>query len=70
VAAAHPRNDLKMLTRQSLRGGAGEQGFVMPPGFVEESRARRQVGPLAFAAIGMCVMVLSYLALLAFNPFK
>jgi hypothetical protein len=72
AAAVNLPQNLKIPTRQSLRPDSanGEQGFAMPPGFVEELRTRRTFSPLAFAAIGISVMVLSYMALLAFNPFK
>jgi hypothetical protein len=68
---AQPQN-LKMPTRQSLAPDEAERkpDFAMPPGFVEESRATTSLGPIAFAMVGLCVMVLSYMALLAFNPFK
>ncbi len=59
-----------MPTRQSLRAtGADDDGYQMPPGYIEERRVT-QFGPMTFAALGLMVMVLSYLALMAFNPFQ
>ena len=71
-APANPQPNLAMPSRQALHqpGASQAQGFTMPPGYVPEMPVPKQFSPLVFAAIGMGVMVLSYLTLMAFNPFK
>lgn len=55
-------------TRESLR--AQDDGtYTMPPGFIEPE-APTQFGPLLYAAVGMTVMIVAYLGLMAFNPFR
>jgi hypothetical protein len=49
--------------------GNAAEAYGCIPGYVEDSSAR-PFGPLVFAAVGMVVMIMSYLTLLAFNPFK
>jgi hypothetical protein len=43
--------------------------FGMPPGYVADE-PNRQFSPMVFAAVGMGVMILSYLALMAFSPVR
>jgi serine/threonine-protein kinase len=72
AAAAHPPASSTVPNRQAIYENAPAEGrgFRMPPGFVPEGPPTRQFGPMTLAALGMGVMVLSYLTLLAFNPFK
>jgi serine/threonine-protein kinase len=59
----------KVPTRKDMRGAAAgpvAEDFMMPPGFVEESRGR-SISPVVYAVIGVGVMAFTYMALLAFK---
>jgi serine/threonine protein kinase len=74
VAMSSPDIQLKMPRRGDLHPGGGPavtaSGYVMPPGFVNEQKPANTISPLLFAAVGMSVMVMAYVALAALNAFK
>ena len=49
--------------------GAADMSFAMPPGYVEDTRANTQLSPLFYTVLGMCVMAMTYVAVMVFKPF-
>jgi hypothetical protein len=41
----------------------------MPPGFVDEPRPNIPMSPVFYTVLGMCVMAVTYMALVFFKPF-
>jgi serine/threonine-protein kinase len=44
-------------------------GYSMPPGFVEERPSSQRMSPVFYTVLGMCVMAVTYMALMFFKPF-
>jgi serine/threonine protein kinase len=44
-------------------------GYNMPPGFVEERPSTQRMSPVFYTVLGMCVMAVTYMALMFFKPF-
>jgi serine/threonine-protein kinase len=67
----NPPLDLKKLTRKSIRSASTSEAkdYSMPPGYIDDGRRSRPFNPLAFALLGIAVMVLSYLVLMSIKPF-
>jgi serine/threonine-protein kinase len=57
---AHPSEDGR---------GSTDLSFAMPPGYVEDTNANTQLSPLFYTVLGMCVMAMTYVAVMVFKPF-
>jgi serine/threonine protein kinase len=72
AAAAHPGQNRPVPHRQQMHEGAApkaEGGYSMPPGYVEETESSRRMSPVFYTVLGMCVMAVTYMALMFFKPF-
>jgi len=79
VAQSLDRNDGNLDALRSLprrKSHPSEDGrspadmsFAMPPGYVEDTKANTQLSPLFYTVLGMCVMAMTYMAVMVFKPF-
>jgi serine/threonine-protein kinase len=63
------RTKLKVPSRDDLRPHSDE-AFVMPPGFVDQQKPARTLSPVFVVAVGMTVMLVTYLLLVSMRGFN